>query len=145
MSSTRLPIGHDAAGQPRTYRLQRPLSRDAAYRRLVITILGLDVQTLASDLRAGASARAITTASDASAARRLEAGRESDAIFKGCDARRRRTSTHTGLWLLIECPVGDNRPVLGSIRKLTTLLEATLATTMNSPLGSMWKLRGVSP
>ena len=52
MSSTRLAIGHDAAGQPRTYRLQRPVSREAAIRRLVITILGLDVQTLASDLRA---------------------------------------------------------------------------------------------
>jgi hypothetical protein len=52
MSGTRLPIGHDAAGRPRTYRLQRAGSRDAAYRRLVITILGLDVQTLASGLRA---------------------------------------------------------------------------------------------
>jgi hypothetical protein len=52
MSGTHLPISYDTAGQPRTYRVRRPGSRDAAHRRLAITILGLDVQTLASDLRA---------------------------------------------------------------------------------------------
>ena len=51
MSGTHLPIGYDTAGRPRTYRVPRPLSRDAAHRRLAITILGLDVQTLALDLR----------------------------------------------------------------------------------------------
>jgi hypothetical protein len=46
------PVGRNAAGQPRTYRLQRPATREAAYRRLAIAILGLDVPTLASELRA---------------------------------------------------------------------------------------------
>jgi hypothetical protein len=44
-------IGHDAAGQPRTYRLQRDAARSAGYRRLAIAILGLDVETLARGLR----------------------------------------------------------------------------------------------
>ena len=52
MSTTRLPISHDAAGQPRTYRLQPQASRDAAYRRLAVSILGLDVKTLTAELRA---------------------------------------------------------------------------------------------
>jgi hypothetical protein len=46
-------IGRSAAGQPRTYRHQpaRSASRGAAYRRLAVTILGLDVATLVADLR----------------------------------------------------------------------------------------------
>ena len=51
MSATRLPIGHDAAGQPRTYRLQPHASREAAYRRLVVSILALDVKALTAELR----------------------------------------------------------------------------------------------
>ncbi len=45
------PIARETSGQPRTYRLSRTLARDAAYRRLAITVLGLDVPTLASQLR----------------------------------------------------------------------------------------------
>jgi hypothetical protein len=45
-------IGHDAAGQPRTYRLERDAARRAGYRRLAIAILGLDVETLARGLHA---------------------------------------------------------------------------------------------
>ena len=52
MSATLRPIAHDAAGQPRTFRLQRQVRRHAGYRRLAISILGLDVETLASELRA---------------------------------------------------------------------------------------------
>ena len=52
MSATLRPISHDAAGQPRTFRLQRQVKRQAAYRRLAISILGLDIKTLASELRA---------------------------------------------------------------------------------------------
>ncbi|HET6319052.1 MAG TPA: hypothetical protein VFG86_21570 [Chloroflexota bacterium] len=52
MSATLRPISHDAAGQPRTFRLQRQVRRQVAYRRLAISILGLDVETLASELRA---------------------------------------------------------------------------------------------
>ena len=39
-----------ANGQPRTLRLVRTPAQDAAYRRLAITILGLDVATLAVQL-----------------------------------------------------------------------------------------------
>ena len=39
-------------GQPRTYRLAGHGSPQAAYRRLALTILGLDVATLTSRLRA---------------------------------------------------------------------------------------------
>jgi hypothetical protein len=52
MSATRLAIADDAAAQPRTFRLTQPASREAAYRRLAISILGLDVPTLAAELRA---------------------------------------------------------------------------------------------
>ena len=49
-------IGRSPAGQPRTFRLepvtQPATSRDAAYRRLAVAILGLDVPTLAFELRA---------------------------------------------------------------------------------------------
>jgi hypothetical protein len=51
MSATRLAIGHDGAGQPRTFRLVREARRQAAYRRLAIAILRLDVESLTSDLR----------------------------------------------------------------------------------------------
>jgi hypothetical protein len=48
-------VGRSAAGRPRTYRLEllpRPAhSREAAYRRLAATVLGLDVATLAHELR----------------------------------------------------------------------------------------------
>jgi hypothetical protein len=48
-------IGRAAAGQPRTVRLepltQPAASRAAAYRRLAVAILGLDVPTLALELR----------------------------------------------------------------------------------------------
>ena len=46
----RIVIGRDAAGQPRTYRLPGP-AREAAYRRLAIAILGLDVPALTLELR----------------------------------------------------------------------------------------------
>jgi hypothetical protein len=53
-------VGRSNRGSPRTYRLVRtkPASsrldpaRSAAYRRFVATILGLDVATLGSELRA---------------------------------------------------------------------------------------------
>jgi hypothetical protein len=49
------PIGHSACGQPRTFRLepvaQPAANRTAAYRRLAVAILGLDVPTLARELR----------------------------------------------------------------------------------------------
>ena len=51
MTAARLPIGHDAAGQPRTYRLQPHAGSEAAYRRLVVSILAL-VNTLTAELRA---------------------------------------------------------------------------------------------
>lgn len=46
------PIARDAAGQHRTFRAPRDARRQAGYRRLVITMLGLDVATLAAELRA---------------------------------------------------------------------------------------------
>jgi len=39
-------------GQPRTYRLEPANARQAAYRRLAVAILGLDVAILAHELRA---------------------------------------------------------------------------------------------
>jgi hypothetical protein len=50
-------VGRSAAGRPRTFRLEpavpaRPAaSREAAYRRLAAVLLGLDVASLASELR----------------------------------------------------------------------------------------------
>ena len=44
-------VACDAHGQPRTYRLGPTGSRPAAYRRLALTILGLDVANLAQQLR----------------------------------------------------------------------------------------------
>lgn len=48
---TRAVIGRGPAGRPRTYRLAPPRSRQAAYRRLAVAILGLDVAALAHGLR----------------------------------------------------------------------------------------------
>jgi hypothetical protein len=45
----RTAIAWGANGQPRTYRLAA--ARQAAYRRLAVAILGLDVATLAHELR----------------------------------------------------------------------------------------------
>ncbi len=53
-------IGHEPNGLPRTYRLEPRASTDAAYRRLAIAILGLDVATLVSELRSVRPARATT-------------------------------------------------------------------------------------
>ena len=46
------PISRDAAGRPQTFRVQRAVSREAAYRRFAITVLRLDVQSLTAELRA---------------------------------------------------------------------------------------------
>src|SRR5947207_13733047 len=46
----RTVIACNANGQPRTYRLARA-AQHAAYRRLAVAILGLDVATLAHELR----------------------------------------------------------------------------------------------
>jgi len=46
----RTVVSRSANGQPRTYRLAAPASH-AAYRRLTAAILGLDVATLADELR----------------------------------------------------------------------------------------------
>jgi len=50
-SRARSIVACDAHGQPRTYRLAPTGSQPAAYRRLALTILGLDVATLAHQLR----------------------------------------------------------------------------------------------
>jgi len=44
-------VGRSANGQPRTYRLATPAASGAAYRRLAVAILGLDVPTLADELQ----------------------------------------------------------------------------------------------
>jgi hypothetical protein len=49
-------------GQPRTFRLGRARSRLGAYRRLAASILGLDVESLAAELRAARRAVARTGA-----------------------------------------------------------------------------------
>jgi hypothetical protein len=46
-------ISHSASGRPRTYRLVKRSQSSrlaAAYRRLAVTILGLDVPTVAAEL-----------------------------------------------------------------------------------------------
>ena len=48
---TRTVIARGANGQPRTYRLSPQPAQQAAYRRLALAILGLDVATLAHELR----------------------------------------------------------------------------------------------
>ena len=49
-SRPRRVIACEPNGTPRTYRLA-PAQRAAAYRRLAVAILGLDVESLASELR----------------------------------------------------------------------------------------------
>jgi hypothetical protein len=49
---TRLVIARGANGQPRTYRLSPQRAQQAAYRRLAAAVLGLDVASLADQLRA---------------------------------------------------------------------------------------------
>jgi hypothetical protein len=48
----RCVVAYAANGQPRTFRLVRARSRAAAYRRLAVAIIGLDVESLAAELRA---------------------------------------------------------------------------------------------
>ena len=50
-SRTRQIVARGANGQPRTYRLLTQPADHAAYRRLAVAILGLDVATLAGELR----------------------------------------------------------------------------------------------
>jgi len=45
-------VRRQPSGQPRTYPLETLAPRQAAYRRLAVAILGLDVPTLARQLRA---------------------------------------------------------------------------------------------
>jgi hypothetical protein len=59
LARTRTVIGRGPNGQPRTYRVSPAPAQQAAYRRLALTILGLDVASLARDLR---SARPATLA-----------------------------------------------------------------------------------
>jgi hypothetical protein len=44
-------VARAANGQPRTYRLETTSRQDIAYRRLALAIVGLDVATLAHELR----------------------------------------------------------------------------------------------
>jgi len=44
-------VARGANGQPRTYRLATSSARNTAYRRLAVAIFGLDVATLADELR----------------------------------------------------------------------------------------------
>jgi len=44
-------VAYGANGQPRTYRLAPSSTQNSAYRRLALAILGLDVATLADQLR----------------------------------------------------------------------------------------------
>ena len=44
-------VARGANGQPRTYRLATSSTQKTAYRRLAVAILGLDVATLADELR----------------------------------------------------------------------------------------------
>ena len=45
-------IGRRPSGQPRTYRLSPQPTQQVGYRRLALAIVGLDVATLADELRA---------------------------------------------------------------------------------------------
>jgi len=47
----RTVVACSANGQPRTYRLSPQPAQQVAYRRLALAILGLDVATLANELR----------------------------------------------------------------------------------------------
>jgi hypothetical protein len=48
---TRRVIARGSNGQPRTYRLAPASAQQAAYRRLAVAILHLDVASLADELR----------------------------------------------------------------------------------------------
>ena len=48
---TRSVVACGANGQPRTYRLDPRPAQQAAYRRLAVAVLGLDVRYLAAELR----------------------------------------------------------------------------------------------
>jgi len=52
----RMVVACGARGQRRAFRLRRAQSRAAAYRRLAVAILGLDVESLAAELRAARQA-----------------------------------------------------------------------------------------
>jgi hypothetical protein len=54
----RITIGRRASGQTTRHRLA-PAARDAAYRRLAAAIVGLDVLTLAAELRAARPQRPV--------------------------------------------------------------------------------------
>jgi hypothetical protein len=47
----RTVIARDASGQPRTFRLVPTVKQQTAYRRLAVAIIGLDVASLAAELR----------------------------------------------------------------------------------------------
>src|SRR5262245_11533725 len=55
---SRTVVARGSNGQPRTLRLACPQSPWAAYRRLVVAILALDVETLSFELRAASRALA---------------------------------------------------------------------------------------
>jgi hypothetical protein len=55
-SRPRRVIAREANGQPRAYRLAPRPAQQAAYRRLAVAILGLDVSHLAAELRAARAA-----------------------------------------------------------------------------------------
>jgi hypothetical protein len=64
-------VARGANGQPRTYRLATSSVQNTAYRRLAVAILGLDVATLAVELRSArnsASARIASVSIATSAA-----------------------------------------------------------------------------
>lgn len=56
-SRQRIVVGRSGTGQPRSYRLVPATSRAAAYRRLAISILQLDITTLNAELQAAKRAR----------------------------------------------------------------------------------------
>ena len=49
-------VAREHSGQPRTYRLAPTHAQRAAYRRLAVAIMGLDVATLAAQLHAARTA-----------------------------------------------------------------------------------------
>ncbi len=52
---TRTVVARDSRGQPRTFRLHSTHAQRAAYRRLAVAILGLDIATLTRHLHARVS------------------------------------------------------------------------------------------
>ena len=51
-------VARGANGQPRTYRLATSSTQNTAYRRLALAIVGLDVATLADELRSARNSAA---------------------------------------------------------------------------------------